>query len=68
MLPTKKPSELKIGDKLLNGGIITKIIPIFNNVTLEYSYTVRFNNSDGTPHHTGYDYTSNSNIIMGNIK
>ena len=65
MLPTKKPSELKIGDKLLGGGIITKITPIFNFHKLEYDYTVSFNNPDGTPHHTGFDYDHNANIIVG---
>lgn len=64
---TKKPHELKPGDKLLGGGIITKITPIFNYHKLQYDYTVSFNNPDGTPHHIGYDYTEKSNIIMGSI-
>ena len=65
MLTTKKPSELKIGDKLLGGKVITKITPIFNHYKLEFDYTVQFNNKDGTPHHTGFDYSHNANIIVG---
>ena len=64
MLPTKKPHELKIGDKLLGGCVITKIIANFNFNKLEYGYTVKFNNPDGTPHHTGFDYAHNANIIV----
>jgi hypothetical protein len=65
MLITKKPCELKVGDKLLGGLLITKITPIFNNYTLEFDYTVQFNNKDGSPHHTGFDYKHSANILMG---
>lgn len=64
MLPTKKARELKVGDKLMGGEVITKITPTFNYHKMEYGYTVSINNPDGTRHHTGYDYTESSNIIV----
>ena len=64
MLPTKKAHELKVGDKLLGGKVITKITPNYNFHKMDYNYTVSFNNVDGTPGYPGYDYTAQSNIIM----
>jgi hypothetical protein len=65
MLPTKKPGQLKIGDKLLGGKIITRICTTFRYDIFKYNYTVYFNNSDGQPSHIAYDYLEDANIITG---
>ncbi len=64
MLPTKKAKDLRVGDKLLCGGIITKIHHHYRIPTMRFSYTVEFNNPDGTPHHIGYDYDENANVLI----
>lgn len=64
MLPTKKAKDLKVGDKLLGGRIITKICHTFLFDKFKYNYTVYFNKIDGTPNHIAYDYLEDANVTV----